>query len=107
MSRDTATAFLVSLAADPNLKKELDAQLQGATDPVSSFVQFAGRKGKSFSPEDLAAALSLKDEISDQELAKIAGGLNPQPLPPRYLFDTWSWYGSYLQNAFLSMGLRR
>jgi predicted ribosomally synthesized peptide with nif11-like leader len=105
MSRDTAASFLVSLAGDPKLKAELDAQLDSAPDPVGSFVQFAGRKGQTFTPQDLGAALSMKNELGDKELERVAGGLNPQPLPPRSLFDTWSWYGDMLASPLLRVGV--
>jgi bacteriocin-like protein len=29
-----------------------------------------------------AEASEIKEELTDDELAKISGGLNPQPLPP-------------------------
>jgi len=100
MSREAAVAFLATVAADANLRNELDACLEGATDEVGAFIELAAQKGHSFAPADLAEALRPEGYVDEEELDRVAGGLNPQPDPPlSYFVEVRSRYYNILGPA--------
>ena len=106
MSREAAAAFLATLAANANLRAELDAHIHGAADKVDAFVAFAVRKGHQFAAADLAAALAAQAEMSEEQLDRIAGGFNPQPDPPGSQIDeVASNYANILKPSFSKRGL--
>jgi predicted ribosomally synthesized peptide with nif11-like leader len=106
MSREAAVAFLATIAANANLRSELDAHLHGARDQVDAFVEFAARKGHQFAPADLAAALAAQAEMSEEQLDRIAGGFNPQPDPPGSQLDqVVTDYSNILKPTLTKRGL--
>ena len=106
MSQEAAAAFLATLAANANLRSELDAQIHSAADKVDAFVAFAARKGHQFAPADLAAALAAQAEMSEEQLDRIAGGFNPQPDPPgAQLEEVTTNYSNILKSSLTKRGL--
>jgi predicted ribosomally synthesized peptide with nif11-like leader len=82
MSKESALAFIEKTLSDNTLQSRLAAL--GPND-VAGLVQIAASAGYSLSVEDLKGVFSGKGaggELSDGALEQVAGGINPQPLPP-------------------------
>ena len=86
MSIDKATlSFLETLNRDAPMRSELQAELAGAASPMDKVFDFARKKGFAVDRQGLEAAhqaLTANSELGDADLAKVAGGFNPQPDPP-------------------------
>ena len=84
MSKDIAMAFIQRMDADVALQKSLNGLGQG---DINGLLKIAATSGYPFSETDWKNALKSisSGELSDEDLSQVSGGLNPQPLPPRYL----------------------
>jgi hypothetical protein len=106
-----ALAVLVASAAAPGAARAQDRELDGLPDPVDAFPCDGAAVGQSYQPEgghhenseepegpeDDGGAIGRSEvcnplaELSEQDLERAAGGLDPQPLPPRTSFGTNPW----------------
>lgn len=72
MTRQVFQKFMAKVAEDAGLRREVEALKKGEQGvPVSELTALAARKGYSFSVEDVST------ELSEEELAGVAGGLLP------------------------------
>lgn len=72
MTKQVFQEFMAKVAQDAELRREVDALKKGEQGvPVSELAALAARKGYAFSVEDVSA------ELSEEELARVAGGLLP------------------------------
>jgi predicted ribosomally synthesized peptide with nif11-like leader len=78
MSSDELKRFLQSLSATPRLLEELRSLL--ATPDAA--VRWADDRGYRLTPEDIAELQRSDQELSDDELDKVAGGDTAWPPPP-------------------------
>jgi predicted ribosomally synthesized peptide with nif11-like leader len=85
MSKEMATAFINKSEADSSLQKQLQAL---GEDDLNGLLRLASASGYPFSADDLKSVLMAStdtgDELDESQLDQVAGGLNPQPLPPRW-----------------------
>lgn len=73
MSKDAVDRFWKMMAADEGIRREFRASIQAAA------VGFAASHGCEFTEEELASKLA--GELSDDDLAQVAGGGNvPSPV---------------------------
>jgi predicted ribosomally synthesized peptide with nif11-like leader len=85
MSKESAIAFIEKTSTDNDLQSCIAAL---SPNDVSGLMNIAEKAGFTVSVEDLKEIYEghqADDSISDTDLEQVAGGLNPQPLPPRIL----------------------
>ena len=96
MSEESLSAFFEAVKADAALQEKL----KGVTDP-QTIVSIAKEAGFSFSSEKL-----LKTELSDEEMASLAGGANsPYTLFPaliQYLGAVGTGWSSWIRGLLRS-----
>ncbi len=81
MSTASAAAFLEALDRNEGLRREWQSAMGAAVQ--DAMLRFAARHGHTLTQEDLSAALEEREHaLSDADLERVAGGLNPQPEPP-------------------------
>lgn len=80
MSIDALEKFYEHVRSDQALEAQATAALREGADAV---VTLAAREGFSFTSEELSVALAhhaaMNDELSDDELEMVAGGIMTQP----------------------------
>lgn len=85
MSKEMAAAFITKSEADNSLQKQLQSL---GEDDLTGLLRLASASGYPFSADDLKsvlmASMDVGDELDESQLDQVAGGLNPQPLPPRW-----------------------
>ncbi len=88
MSKEIAKAFINRLETDKLFQQKVAGM--GEVD-LSNLISFARLEGYAFSEADWELAYqgiaANQQELNDAELETVAGGLNPQPLPPKYAVD--------------------
>jgi predicted ribosomally synthesized peptide with nif11-like leader len=73
--------FYEKLAADPDLQKQLQAATAAAAE--QAIVGIAGTQGFAFTVEELRSHVASQvEELSEEDLAKVAGGTGPGGLMP-------------------------
>lgn len=76
MSKQAFQKFMAMVAQDANLRREVEGLAKGPQGvPTSELAALAARKGYSFTVEDVSS------ELSEEELAGVAGGLLPAVHP--------------------------
>jgi predicted ribosomally synthesized peptide with nif11-like leader len=81
MSQTDATAFLDRLDQDATMRDEWQGALKQAAQ--TAVVALGSRHGHQFTAEEFFEALGSRERtMRDEDLAKVSGGLNPQPEPP-------------------------
>jgi predicted ribosomally synthesized peptide with nif11-like leader len=83
MSKESTIAFIEKTSTDKGLQSCIAAL---TPNDVTGLVNIAATAGYSISVEDLKEVFighEADGSLSDNELEHVAGGLNPQPLPPR------------------------
>ncbi|NWJ46629.1 MAG: Nif11-like leader peptide family natural product precursor [Chloroflexi bacterium] len=89
MSKINASTFIQKMNSDVTLQHKLEKL--GNMD-IESLVNFAAQQGYVFSAQDWKEAVeSSYSELDESSLEQVAGGLNPQPLPPGYLAHYLKW----------------
>jgi predicted ribosomally synthesized peptide with nif11-like leader len=87
MSLDDVTRFLDQVVSDPLSKAAMDAAVKEEGDVPAVAVALGQQHGLVFTEEEFVRAVAAarrQDEgsLSDEELAQVSGGFNPQPTPP-------------------------
>jgi len=87
MSLDDVTRFLDQVVSDPSSKATMDAAVKEKGDVPAVAVALGQQHGLAFTEEEFVRAVAAarrQDDgaLSDEELAKVSGGFNPQPTPP-------------------------
>jgi predicted ribosomally synthesized peptide with nif11-like leader len=89
MSKINAAAFIQKMNSDVTLQHKLEKL--GNID-IESLVNFAAKQGYVFNAQDWRGAVEFSyGEMDESSLEQVAGGLNPQPLPPCYLQHYLKW----------------
>jgi predicted ribosomally synthesized peptide with nif11-like leader len=78
MNSDELKSFLQSVRTKPELMEELRSLL--ATPDAA--IRWAGSRGYRLTPGDIAEILGCDQELSEDELDKVAGGDTAWPPPP-------------------------
>ncbi len=78
MNSDELPRFLQSVRTKPDLMEEL-RPLLATTDAA---IRWAGSRGYHLTAGDIAELLSCNDELSEDDLDKVAGGDTAWPPPP-------------------------
>ena len=109
MSKETALAFIQKTASDPELQRNVAGL---GTEDVSGLLAVASKAGYVLTAEDLRSAFAGSGirELNGDDLQKVAGGLNPQPLPPRELEQFFGFNPGLLRGIIIvggRAGLRR
>ncbi|NWJ46628.1 MAG: Nif11-like leader peptide family natural product precursor [Chloroflexi bacterium] len=82
MSKINASTFIQKMNSDVTLQHKLEKL--GNID-IESLVNFAAQQGYIFSAQDWHEAIeSSLGELDENALDQVAGGINPQPLPPDF-----------------------
>ena len=80
MGFDAIESFFAQAAENEGLQKELDAAFALAEGGVAAIVDLGARRGYDFTSEDLVAVADMArlenadGELSDRDLAQVAGG---------------------------------
>ena len=87
MSLDDVTRFLDQVVSDPSCKAAMEAAVKEEGDVPTVAVALGQQHGLVFTQEEFVrtvAAARRQDDgsLSDEELAQVSGGFNPQPTPP-------------------------
>ena len=110
MSKETALAFIQKTSTDPGLQRNV-AEL--GTEDVSGLLAVASKAGYVLTAEDLRSAFDgsgIPRELHEDDLQKVAGGLNPQPLPPKIYDQFFNINPGLLRGIIIvsgRVGLRR
>lgn len=103
MSKKSVVEFLNKLELEPALKQQLQT-----VKSTGDLMKMARSSGFRFTEKEIRAVIAqVKDEetLSDEELDTVAGGLNPQPLPPRYsMTSTYSRLSSLFNRGIIIVG---
>lgn len=103
MSKKSVVEFLNKLELEPALKQQLQT-----VKSTGDLMKMARSRGFRFTEKEIRAVIAqVKDEetLSDEELDTVAGGLNPQPLPPRYsMTSTYSRLSSLFNRGIIIVG---
>lgn len=82
MSNKAASDFIAQLSLNPTLQRELASDLVGASDPsegLSRIVGFAAERGYDVTPEELALLVHNENELNDEQLSGVVGGVVAVP----------------------------
>jgi predicted ribosomally synthesized peptide with nif11-like leader len=80
MSKINASNFIQKMNSDVTLQHKLEK-----LGDIESLVNFAAQQGYIFSAQDWHEAVeSSLGELDEDALDQVAGGINPQPLPPDF-----------------------
>jgi hypothetical protein len=85
MSQKAALDFVGLLAVDSAVRQELSGTLSGATDTREALqraVEFAAGRGFEVTPAELSEFALADDELTDEQLANVAGGAGIATVPP-------------------------
>jgi len=74
MSIEQATIFIEKVKADETLRQRVEALVHSKS---STLVEMANEEGFQVSLEDFQAILPYKAELSEEDLAQISGGTDP------------------------------
>jgi predicted ribosomally synthesized peptide with nif11-like leader len=86
VSRHEVEEFLDRLENDAELHREWQAAFLAAVQ--SAMVALAAKHGHRFTLADLTVTIQEREAtLNDEELARVHGGLNPQPEPPIPMLD--------------------
>lgn len=86
MSLDDVTRFLDQVVSDSTMAAALEAAVKEGDVPAVA-VALGHQRGLVFTEEEFVRAVAAarrqeEGALSDEALAKVAGGFNPQPTPP-------------------------
>jgi predicted ribosomally synthesized peptide with nif11-like leader len=82
MSKEVLHAFIEKTLNDSDLQNRM-ASLGG--NDVNGLLELASSAGYSLDINDFKSLLNNSDELNESQLDLVAGGINPQPLPPRHV----------------------
>jgi predicted ribosomally synthesized peptide with nif11-like leader len=104
MSKINAAAFIQKMNSDVTLQHKLEKL--GNMD-IESLVNFAAKQGYVFNHQNWRDAVeSSYGELEESALEQVAGGINPQPLPPRYLDQYLKWTNPIAARGIIIEGFK-
>jgi predicted ribosomally synthesized peptide with nif11-like leader len=102
MSKAALHAFMEKTLNDTDLQNRLAAL---GDDDVNGLLELASSAGYSLDINDFKSLVDTSDELDESQLDLVAGGINPQPLPPRQA-NTFVKLNPGLINGIIIIGVR-
>ncbi len=103
MSKENVGAFWSKVQQDPDLRKRLDSLSPGSREEiVAELVRISSEQGLPFTAEEFGQSATLTGagaELSEQDLARVAGGLLSDRFSSRMAFEFSSFKISLLPDS--------